>query len=221
MTFTDRFHPESILTPEGTKFLSNFVRISKKNINLWAGLYLGYNYSLFDFKYIERYGNKMIKEAIEKIVDKQDLSYEEAYSVMNEIMDGETSAIQNAAFLRPVYKKYKGGNYRRNFRLCSGNERARRKKLSNIFSVREIVGTRRRRVKALIYRTTAALVTGFRRCQGCKAWKQGCFVKMRYWIVLKLWGLYKPGAKTCFPAYDEVGICFFFCNRSYHVDEIC
>ena len=30
-----------------------------------------YNYSLFDFKYIERYGNKMIKEAIEKIVDKR------------------------------------------------------------------------------------------------------------------------------------------------------
>lgn len=25
-----QFHPESILTPEGTKILSNFVRISKK-----------------------------------------------------------------------------------------------------------------------------------------------------------------------------------------------
>lgn len=70
----------------------------------------------------------MIKEAIEKIVDKQDLSYEEAYSVMNEIMDGETSAIQNAAFLAALStKSNKGGNYRRNFRLCSGNERARRK----------------------------------------------------------------------------------------------
>ena len=34
----------------------------------------------------------MIKEAIVKIVDKQDLTYEEAYQVMNEIMSGETTA---------------------------------------------------------------------------------------------------------------------------------
>ena len=33
----------------------------------------------------------MIKEAIVKIVDKQDLTYEEAYQVMNEIMSGQTT----------------------------------------------------------------------------------------------------------------------------------
>ena len=33
----------------------------------------------------------MIQEAIVKIVDKQDLTYDEAYAVMNEIMSGETS----------------------------------------------------------------------------------------------------------------------------------
>ena len=33
----------------------------------------------------------MIKEAIVKIVDKQDLTYDEAYAVMNEIMSGETT----------------------------------------------------------------------------------------------------------------------------------
>jgi len=31
----------------------------------------------------------MIKEAIVKIVNKGDLSYDEAYAVMNEIMNGE------------------------------------------------------------------------------------------------------------------------------------
>ena len=35
----------------------------------------------------------MIKEAIKKIVDKRDLTYDEAYSVMNEIMSGETTPI--------------------------------------------------------------------------------------------------------------------------------
>ena len=37
----------------------------------------------------------MIKEAIVKIVDKQDLTYDEAYAVINEIMNGETSPTQN------------------------------------------------------------------------------------------------------------------------------
>ena len=40
----------------------------------------------------------MIKEAIVKIVSKEDLTYEEAYTVMNEIMSGETTPTQNAAF---------------------------------------------------------------------------------------------------------------------------
>ena len=47
----------------------------------------------------------MIKEAIVKIVDKKDLTYDEAYSVMNEIMGGETSATQNAAFLAALSTK--------------------------------------------------------------------------------------------------------------------
>ena len=33
----------------------------------------------------------MIKEAIVKIVSKEDLTYDEAYTVMNEIMSGQTS----------------------------------------------------------------------------------------------------------------------------------
>ena len=40
----------------------------------------------------------MIKEAIVKIVNKEDLTYNEAYDVMNEIMDGKTSPTQNAAY---------------------------------------------------------------------------------------------------------------------------
>lgn len=47
----------------------------------------------------------MIKEAIAKIVDKQDLTYAEAYAVMNEIMSGETTPTQNAAFLAALSTK--------------------------------------------------------------------------------------------------------------------
>ena len=47
----------------------------------------------------------MIKHAIAKIVDKQDLTYDEAYEVMNEIMSGQTSPTQNAAFLAALSTK--------------------------------------------------------------------------------------------------------------------
>ncbi len=47
----------------------------------------------------------MIKEAIEKIVMKEDLTYDEAYTTMHEIMSGETSATQNAAFLAALSTK--------------------------------------------------------------------------------------------------------------------
>jgi anthranilate phosphoribosyltransferase len=47
----------------------------------------------------------MIKEAIEKIVMKDDLTFDEAYTTMREIMSGETSATQNAAFLAALSTK--------------------------------------------------------------------------------------------------------------------
>ena len=47
----------------------------------------------------------MIKEAIAKIVDKQDLTYDEAYKVISEIMAGETTPTQNAAFLSALSTK--------------------------------------------------------------------------------------------------------------------
>ena len=47
----------------------------------------------------------MIKTAIEKIVMKEDLTYNEAYAVMHEIMSGETTPTQNAAFLAALSTK--------------------------------------------------------------------------------------------------------------------
>ena len=40
----------------------------------------------------------MIKEAIVKIVNKEDLTYDEAYTVMNEIMSGKARDIQKSAY---------------------------------------------------------------------------------------------------------------------------
>lgn len=47
----------------------------------------------------------MIKEAIIKIVNKGDLTYDEAYQTMTEIMSGKTTPTQNAAFLAALSTK--------------------------------------------------------------------------------------------------------------------
>ncbi len=47
----------------------------------------------------------MIEEAIKKIVNKEDLTYHEAYTVMNEIMNAKTTMVQNAAFLAALSTK--------------------------------------------------------------------------------------------------------------------
>ena len=47
----------------------------------------------------------MIKQAIMKIVDKQDLTFDEAYAVIDEIMSGQTTPTQNAAFLAALSTK--------------------------------------------------------------------------------------------------------------------
>lgn len=47
----------------------------------------------------------MIKESIIKIVNKEDLTYDEAKETMLEIMRGETTPTQNAAFLAALSTK--------------------------------------------------------------------------------------------------------------------
>ncbi len=60
----------------------------------------------------------MIKEAIVKIVNKEDLTYEEAYSVMSEIMAGETTAHPKRRFsCRPLHQERPGGDHRRDRRM--------------------------------------------------------------------------------------------------------
>ena len=41
----------------------------------------------------------MIKEATAALIDHNNLTYEQANAVVNEIMNGETSQVQTAAFL--------------------------------------------------------------------------------------------------------------------------
>ena len=47
----------------------------------------------------------MIKEALHKVINNEDLTYEEALETMKEIMTGEASQVQMAAFLTALRMK--------------------------------------------------------------------------------------------------------------------
>ena len=99
-----------------------------------------------------------IKEAIVKIADKQDLSYEEAYSVMNEIMDGETSQIQNASFLAALTTKSTKAETIDEISGCAAAMRDHATKVEHDMEVLDIVGTGGDGAHSFNISTTAALV---------------------------------------------------------------
>ena len=83
----------------------------------------------------------MIKEAIVKIVNKEDLTYDEAYAVMNEIMSGETSPTQNAAFLAALSTKGARAETTDEIAGCAAAMRDHATKVDPGMEVFEIVGT--------------------------------------------------------------------------------
>ena len=99
----------------------------------------------------------MIKEAIEKIVSKQDLTYDEAYTVMNEIMNGETTQVQNAAYLAALSTK---STKAETIDEISGSAMAMRDhalKVEHAMDVLDIVGTGGDHAHSINISTTAAM----------------------------------------------------------------
>src|SRR5574344_2444468 len=83
----------------------------------------------------------MIKEAITKIVNKKDLTYDEAYAVINEIMSGETTATQNAAFLAALSTKSTTAETTEEIAGCAAAMRDHALSFTTDLEITEIVGT--------------------------------------------------------------------------------
>ncbi|MDO9545091.1 MAG: anthranilate phosphoribosyltransferase, partial [Synergistaceae bacterium] len=100
----------------------------------------------------------MIREAIVKVVDKQDLSYEEAYKVMSEIMSGETSQVQNASFLAALTTKSTKAETIDEISGCAAAMRDHATKVRHDMDVLDIVGTGGDGSNSFNISTTAAVV---------------------------------------------------------------
>lgn len=158
----------------------------------------------------------MIKEAITKLVDKQDLTYDEAYAVITEIMSGETTPTQNAAFLSALTTKSTKAETIEEIAGCAAAMRDKAVKLENDLDLLEIVGTGGDSAHSFNISTTTAIITA---AAGVKVAKHGnraassscgtadCLEALGMNINLE--------PEKCLEMLEKVNFTFFFAQK-YH-----
>ena len=97
----------------------------------------------------------MIREAIIKLSQKQDLTYEEAEQVMNEIMEGQATDVQKSSYLTALSMK---GETIDEITASAAGMRAHCIKLLHNMDVLEIVGTGGDGANSFNISTTSAMV---------------------------------------------------------------
>lgn len=112
----------------------------------------------------------MIKEAIIKVVSKGDLTYQEAYTVMNEIMSGQTTPTQNAALLAALSTKSTKAETIEEISGCAVAMREHATPVKTGMDTLEIVGTGGDNARSFNISTTAAFVLA---AGGVKVTKHG------------------------------------------------
>ncbi len=158
----------------------------------------------------------MIKEAIEKIVNKGDLTYEEAYTVMNEIMSGESSPTQNAAFLAALSTKSARAETTDEIAGCAAAMREHATKVETGMEVFEIVGTGGDNAHSFNISTTSALVAAAAGMKVAKHGNRAASSLCGTADCLEALGVnISQSPEKCVELLKEVGMCFFFAQK-YH-----
>ncbi len=158
----------------------------------------------------------MIKEAIEKVVSKQDLTYDEAYTVMNEIMNGETSQVQNAAYLAALSTKSAKAE---TIDEISGSAAAMRDhalQVEHDMDVLEIVGTGGDHAGSINISTTAAFLIAAAGIKVAKHGNRAASSKSGAADCLEALGInISLSPEKCVELLKEINICFLFAQK-YH-----
>lgn len=158
----------------------------------------------------------MIKEAIVKIVNKGDLTYDEAYAVMNEIMSGETTPTQNAAFLSALSTKSARAETTDEIAGCAAAMRDHATRVETGMEVFEIVGTGGDNAHSFNISTTSGLVIASGGMKVAKHGNRAASSKCGTADCLEALGVnIEQSPEQCVRLLEEVGMCFFFAQK-YH-----
>ena len=158
----------------------------------------------------------MIKEAIVKIVNKGDLTYDEAYAVMNEIMSGETSPTQNAAFLAALSTKSARAETTDEIAGCAAAMRAHATRVDTGMELFEIVGTGGDNAHSFNISTTSGLVAAAGGMKVAKHGNRAASSLCGTADCLEALGVnIHQSPARCVELLREAGMCFFFA-QDYH-----
>ena len=158
----------------------------------------------------------MIKEAIVKIVDKQDLTYDEAYQVITEIMSGETTPTQNAAFLAALSTKSTKAETVDEIAGCAAAMRAKAIKVETDLDTLEIVGTGGDGANSFNISTTSAIILAAAGVKVSKHGNRAASSKSGTADCLEALGInINLEPERCAELLNEVGFCFLFAQK-YH-----
>ncbi|MBE6007039.1 MAG: anthranilate phosphoribosyltransferase [Sarcina sp.] len=159
----------------------------------------------------------MIKEAIIKIVTKQDLTFEEAQTVMNEIMSGQTTATQNAAFLAALSTKSTRAETIDEISGCAVAMRSHATPVDHPgMKVLEIVGTGGDNANTFNISTTSAMVIAAGGVKVAKHGNRAASSQCGTADCLEALGAnIQEDPDLCRKLLSEVGFCFMFAQK-YH-----
>ncbi len=158
----------------------------------------------------------MIKEAIVKIVNKEDLTFDEAYTVMNEIMKGETSPIQNAAFLAALSTKSAKAETIQEISGCAKAMQEHATSVNTDYDLFEIVGTGGDNAGSFNISTTSAIVAAAGGMKVSKHGNRAASSKCGTADCLEALGVnIDEDPEKCKELLEKVGICFLFAQK-YH-----
>ena len=156
----------------------------------------------------------MIKEAIQKVAMGQDLAYNEAETVMDEIMSGDASQIQMSAYLTALSLK---GETIDEITASAAGMRKHCIRLLHDMDVLEIVGTGGDKSNSFNISTTSALVVSAAGVPVAKHGNRAASSKCGAADVLEALGvnITIPPEKSR-EILESIGICFLFA-QNYHI----
>lgn len=156
----------------------------------------------------------MIRDAIVKLSQKEDLSFYEAQEVMNEIMEGKASDVQMSAYLTALSMK---GETIDEITASAAGMRAHCIKLLHNMNVLEIVGTGGDGANSFNISTTSALVTAAAGVPVAKHGNRAASSKCGAADVLEALGVkITSSPEHSARLLEKINICFLFA-QNYHI----